>query len=121
MANELILSLTARFRKSGSDVAIPPMSSKVDVTGTLVQHHRQSIGTSEEALDLGALSTGGWFIGKNHDATNFVEIRPGTGLTDTVKLKAGEFCAFRISGDASAPFAIADTGACELEYWLFED
>ena len=58
---------------------------------------------------------GGYFIGRNVDSTNFIEIRPNTGVADLVRLEPGDWCLFRITDDAT-PYAIADTAACVLEY-----
>lgn len=124
MANELTINIRVEYSKSGTEITWPDAAKQthtITVTGTRFLHNRQAIGTSEEAIDLGDLSTGGWFFGVNRDATNYLEIRAGTALTDLVKLKAGEVCMFRISADASAPFAIANTAACDLEYWLLND
>lgn len=121
MAGEIKLTVLLKFAKSSTTTEAKVNDLAVTVTGTRFIHNRQSIGTSEEALDLGDIATGGWFVAINRGATNFIEIRSGTGATDIIKLKAGEPCCFRMSGDATAPFAIANTAAGDLEYWLFED
>lgn len=122
MANEITLSINITFAKGGSEESFRAADAmKIDVTGSRFMHNRQEIGTSEEAIDIGDVSTGGYFVAVNRDVTNFVEIRSGTGTTDVVKLKAGEACAFRMSADSNAPFALADTAPVELEYLLIED
>lgn len=88
------------------------------VTGDKFTHIIQEIGTAEEAIDLGDVSAGGYSFWWNHDSTNFVTIRPGTGADDLVKIGAGEVALFRLA--ASAPYAIADTAACEVEYVILE-
>lgn len=121
MADEITLNLKLRFAKGGTDVTFAPaVDLKIDVAGSQLIHHIQSVGTSEEALTLGDVAAGGYFICINRDATNFVELRSGTGATDFIRLKAGDACCFRLSNDATAPFAIADTAACEIEYYLIE-
>lgn len=89
-----------------------------DVTGTNAVSNVQVVGTSEEALVIGDIGTPGYMICKNLDATNFVEIRPGTGTADAIKLKPGDIACFRC---AAAPWAIADTAPVELEYTIIED
>jgi len=49
-----------------------------------------------------------------------VELRSGTGATDFIRLNAGEFALFRMSPDASAPYAIADTSSCNVLFVLLE-
>jgi hypothetical protein len=80
----------------------------------------QSVGTSEEAILLGDVAPGGYWFVQNMDATNFVELRQATGAGDFLKLLAGEWAIFRTSADATAPFAIADTGACNVRFLRFD-
>ena len=93
----------------------------VSVTGTNALSHIQNIGTAEEAIVLGEVVPGGYCYIENLDATNFVSIRQATGAADLIRLKAGECCLFRMDADASAPFAIADTAACDVLFVLLED
>jgi hypothetical protein len=57
---------------------------------------------------------------RNMDVTNFVKIRAGSGLTDLIKLKPGEFALFRLMTGIT-PYAIADTAACDIEFCIIED
>lgn len=81
-------------------------------------HAKQSIGTSEEAIVLGENTSPGWAFFINRDSTNYVELRVATGGAKFTKLKPGEFCLLRLGSGAQAPFAIADTAACVLEYLI---
>lgn len=121
MANEITVNASIKLEKQGTRMSLSVANIKIDVTGKRFIHPRQLIGTTEEALELGDIATGGWFMAINHDPTNFVSIRSGTGATNLVKLKAGEPCLFRLSGSSAAPFAIADTAPCDLEFVLVED
>ena len=116
MANEITLKYSFSFTKNGQtlDATSGLQTLQVNVTGDNALQHIQSIGTSEEAITLGDITVGGYCFFKNLDATNFIEIRQGTGASDLIQLKAGEFAIFRISPDATAPYAIADTAACDL-------
>ena len=118
MANEITLTINLAYAKSGTSTSMSVADLKIDVTGQRFVHNRQSIGTTATALDLGDIATGGWFIGINRDATNFMEIRSGATATDIIRLNAGEPCCFRISADATAPSAIASTSAVDFEYIL---
>lgn len=122
MANELTISGSITFNDTDETAAVTALNASM--TGTRFIHMRQSIATSEEALGLGELSgsTLGWFWAKNLDSTNYLEIRSGTGAgNDVIKLKAGEFCLLRWGSDVTAPFAIANTAACLLEYRIYEN
>jgi len=122
MANEISVTIKITFAKGTlPTVSRNPSALSVDMTGTQFVAGVQSIGTVEEALDLGDMGalTLGWMYAKNLDGTNFVEIRPNTATADLIKLKAGEFCLFRLT--SNTPYAIADTAACELDYLIVED
>lgn len=122
MADELTLGgLTVAFAKSGSpSVSLTAGTLTIDVSGAQVMDNVQNIGTSEEAILLGDVAAGGYWFVQNLDATNFVELRSGTGATDFIKLLAGEWAIFRTSADATAPYAIADTGACNVRFVRFD-
>ena len=122
MADELSLKgLTIDFAKSGSpSISITAGSLTIDVSGAQVMDNVQNIGTSEEAILLGDVAAGGYWFVQNLDSTNFVELRSGTGATDFIKLLAGEWAIFRTSADATAPYAIADTGACNVRFVRFD-
>jgi hypothetical protein len=119
MASEINVALRFSFTKGGAsggmDVAITPT-----LAGTKFTHGRQSIGfAAEEAINLGeATGGGGWFVAINRDGTNFLSIRQATGAANFLKLGPGEFCCLRFSTSTTAPFAIADTAACEMEYYV---
>lgn len=120
MANEIFVSAFLAANKGSTKVALP-LSLNVTLTGTKMLHNRQSIGTTEEALEMGEISAGGWCLMVNRDATNYVQVRPGTGGTATIKMKAGEPALFRLDSGATAPYLIANTAACEVEYILLEN
>ncbi len=119
MSDELTLKVSLSFSKGGTSVSLALGPTDFDVAGTNAIHHRQSIGITEEALLLGDVAVGGYLIAVNRDATNFIEIRGNTGIADLIRLEPGDFCMFRVTDDA-VPYAIADTGACELEYALID-
>ena len=120
MADEITLTISLKFNKGSTTFTEGVNDLGIDVAGSVIMHNRQSVGTLEEAIVLGDVGMGGYILAINRDATNFVEIRAATGVADMVKLLPGEPACFRFPASATAPFAIADTGACELEYWLIE-
>jgi len=124
MANELEIQGSIFFAKGNTArTGLKTAVIKVDVSGDGHIIASQNVGTSEEALILGDVSTSalGLCMIVNKDATNFVEIRPGTTVADLIKIKAGEFALFRFADLVTAPFAIADTAAVEVDIYLFED
>lgn len=121
MANEIQLSVALAAAKGGIEEALKLLNAVFSMTGTRMKSETVSVGTSEEAIPLGECGSAGWFMAWNHDAANFVELRVATGGTKFAKMRAGEPCIFRWGSGISAPFWIADTGACLVEYLLIED
>ncbi len=120
MANELTIRASLSFEKGGTlaELLLGPITR--DVAGTNALKNRQSIGfAAEEVLLVGDVASGGYFIAINRDATNYVKLRAGSGLTDLVRLKPGDFCLFRLD-NAATLYAIADTAAVELEYGIVD-
>lgn len=122
MANEL--TITGSILDNIISVATGLSSVNVSTSAfpPRFTHIKQTIGTSEEALQLGELSgaTLGYAVFINRDATNFVELRVSTGSTKFVKVKPGEVSMFRFGSGVTAPFAIADTAAVSLEFKIWE-
>lgn len=79
-----------------------------------------SVGTSEEALPLDEATSPGWCLIINRDLTNYVELKTGTSGTIFAKLKPGEFAFLRLGSGAQAPYAIANTAACQVAGLIFQ-
>ena len=82
------------------------------------------IGTSEEVIDLDDISTPGWCMLQNLDATNFVEWGPTSGGSMVVagRLIPGEPPSgpFRLDPSISLRMQ-ADTAACLVKLMILED
>lgn len=127
MANELTITLTVRANKGNFDYTFPSSGSpfSADWDGDDFSLKTQDVGTSEEALALGDVDpssgNGALLYIINRDPTNFVTLRPATGAADMAKLPPGlPALLFLDPTDAAAPFVIANTAACRIEYFLIE-
>ena len=124
MSDELEISVHLAFSKGGRSVdsdGFSAIGQLIDVSGTDYTHKNQSIGAATaEALVIGEITTCGWFIVKNLDATNYVEISRATFTSGqgTVKVLAGETHAFRLG--SSTPYALANSSSVEIEYIIIE-
>jgi hypothetical protein len=117
MANELTLNGSLEYHDSdGTEISIDIANLAASVSAKIALHARQNIGVTEEAIVLGEVTAPGWFFAINRDPTNFIECRVATGGAKFAKMKPGEFCMLRLGSGAQAPYAIADTGACMMEY-----
>jgi hypothetical protein len=119
MANELTVAAFLKFATGTKLAQFNKGPLQFTVSGGDYVQGSQTVATSEEALNKGDITTPGVCLIFNRDATNFVKVRGASGAVDCIKIKPGEFALFRHSG--TAPFVIADTGSCEIEYLLIED
>ena len=119
MANELTITNLLKYAGAGRPQEFNLGGKVVSLTTDKFNHHLHSVGTTEEAMDLGELATIAWCWIKNHDGTNFVELRTATAGTKFAKLLAGEAALFRFGSGVTAPYLIADTAACLVEYIIF--
>jgi len=118
------LTLTMAFKYVKGNVTLQPTGKtavSISVSGTNVLYHIQNVGTSEEAITLGDVTPGGQTYIENLDATNFFSLRQGTGTTNVLRWLAGEGSIFRFDSATTAPFAIADTAACDVLFVLLEN
>lgn len=118
MANEIFAKASIAFEK-GKIRTSHSGSIRLDVAGDRYTKIVQNIGTSEEAVDLGDIGTVGMIFVVNRDTTNFVELRPGSGIADLIKIRPGGFAMFELAASATL-YAIADTAACDVEFLIIE-
>jgi hypothetical protein len=90
----------------------------ITLSGTKFLKNRQTVGITAEALEIGDIAVPGMLLFVNKDATNYVEVRDGDSGADVVKVLAGEAALFRLA--TATPYVIANTAACECEYFLIE-
>lgn len=122
MADEI--SITARLRayKSLLNIDRSLSNQTFDMSGSTFYANLQTIGTTYEAVTVGAdLGTAGWSMFINHDTTNYVEIGldVGAAFYGLIKLMPGELALFRLT--TSTFYARANTGACKLEVVIVAD
>jgi len=92
-----------------------------DQTTAKMVRNVQTIGTTEEALELGAVTTPGMAILENLDDTNFVEVGSFVAAVfyPFLKIMPGEKLLCRIG--VVAPYAKADTADVELDYRIYDN
>jgi hypothetical protein len=117
MADELRVTTQISFSKAGASVA-KTVRTDVDVTGDLYESKVLNIGTSNEAVGKGDMSTVGFTLLKNLDSTNFI-LAGDDGTNYPVKVLAGESALFRLNG--ATLNLKADTAACDVEITMIED
>lgn len=118
MANELHATGCLYYRDAnGVENALPIIDDIISVTTKKTTRVQQTIGTSEEAIEIGEVSmTGAILMVVNRDATNFVEVKVGTGGTVIGRLTPQRrFLILPVGSGITAPFAVADTAPCIID------
>ena len=119
MANEIKVNAAVSYADSeGAKTLLEIVDLLASVSTKKYVQAKQNIGTSEEAIGLGEVTSLGLGIFINRDSTNFIELRTGTGGTKFAKIAAGRLAIFWFGSGITAPFAIADTAACQMEYLI---
>ena len=124
MSDEIKVRLSVNATNSPFKHTIAPGQVEIDQSTIGRGGYTQTIGTSEEAIDVGDVTTEGCLFLQNLDDTNFVEYgcEAGSGgmASPAFKLKAGEVAWMRLAPGAALR-AKADTAAVKLEVCCFED
>lgn len=126
MADELTISASLDFDDGrGTPVGISVSRILATLATRKKNSQIQTIGTTEEAIQLGEVTTPGYAIFRNLDTTNFVDLRVATGgakfarlLPDTNGDGSGGIALLYLGPGAQVPFAIADTDACDIEFLI---
>ncbi len=115
MANELTTTIAVVYSDSLTvDLTSGKQNFQRSVSTKRPFKTVQNIGTSEEAVILGDGGTIKELYLCNLDPTNYVEIKVATAGAIFAKLLPGEDMLVRLGSGAQAPFAIANTAACNL-------
>jgi hypothetical protein len=115
MANEITAGGSLVFAKTTSAGRLA-ITDRITMTGDQYVQKTQSVGTTEETIDKGDITTIGYCLFKNLDATNYVELASSTGIY-TIKLLAGE-AAGPIRWGGTNVLARANTTTVIMEYLL---
>lgn len=116
MSNELTINASLAYSDSeGTEDSREVVNLLDSVANKRIAAIKQSVGTTEVAINLGGISAPGWCMFINRDPTNFIYLRVGTGGSRFAKVRAGMPALFYLGPDAQVPYAIADTAACQLE------
>lgn len=128
MANELTVQWSMAFKKAGvtyteaASLANTVGESfgplEVTIAGTTYVSNVLSVATTETLVPFGGLSAPHWAFFWNLDDTNYLQIRPGSGLTALCRLYPGEGSPIPLDNAITALYAIANIAACPLRYLI---
>ena len=121
MANEANISGSLSYTTFTAPIfPLQSISSSLaaNVAGGNYARQGQLVATTPAVINLGTLATVGWFLFRNLDTTNFVEVATVVGFsanTIFAKLFPGEFCLLRLNPLVTAPAVRANTASCQCE------
>lgn len=128
MASELSFTATVTFTdpNTGRTKTLQVPERFADTAKT--QLISQTVGITEEALEMGDIASPTALMVVNLDPTNFVTLKVATGGALVAKLKkdtnedgnGGLFLADELASGMQAPFIIADTAPCEVAILVAE-
>ena len=118
MANELTITVQANLINGNLRKPFQPAQFNVDQTTANAAGGPQTIGTTEEQLGQGDVSTLGWLFLTNTDTTNYVQIGFSAG-TYGIRIAAGQTMAIPLEPGATI-YCKANTAACIVDYLITE-
>lgn len=121
MANEITLTSKAKVVNGSLTSEFNP--GTIQVTQSALGMHAPIVivGTSEEDLAVGDISTPGILCMRNLDGTNYVDWGPKSGgaMVAVGRLKPGEVAMFRVGSGVTLRW-IANTAPVKVQVWLLE-
>lgn len=119
MADELRLQATLVYEDEfGGQVPLQVPELLTSIASHKHVKATMSVATSETAIVIGSATAPLWFFAINRDETNYIELKVATSGAIFAKLQPGEFCFLPLGSGAQVPYAIANSAACLLEYFV---
>lgn len=122
MADEITINASMRLTNGNFKNVWTPGTLTVDqATARGGNPGCVNIGTSEEAISFGDLTTPAWIFIQNLDATNYVTWGPTSGgaMVAVGKLLPGEFALYRMAASVTLRMQ-ANTAACNVEIRCYD-
>ena len=119
MANTATITASLSYTDASGSEELAQTALAATLTNAGFTRNRQSIPTSEAAINLAGLSGPGYALIINRDATNYVELKVATGGAIFAKLDAnGGVALVKLGSGAQAPFAIANSATCIIDVFI---
>ena len=124
MANEKSVSITLAVKNGDLDRSRKVNNLKLNQTNARAVGNTQTVGTTEELLAVGDLTTPAECYLRNLDSTNFVTVgvKPAATYYPAFRLKASSampLCGLIESGVSL--YVKADTAACDIDILILDE
>src|SRR5262245_49788622 len=104
MSNELTITASLAYEDNDtSEDSLGVTGLLASVTSRKFTHVKQSIATTETAIDLGGVSSPRYCLIVNRDDTNYVEVKTALGGIIFAYLAPGGVCLVPLGSGAQAP------------------
>jgi hypothetical protein len=126
MANEITISGQIQYANPAANIAqvsSPPFFNQLfSITGKNFVSGTMSVPTTAggTAIPVSALSGLGWGAFKNNDSSNYVTLLTAVSGTAFPRIPPGGIAIFYFDSSVTAPAAIANTAAVELQFFILE-
>ena len=127
MANEI--TVVASLTYVDASITLQTISLEIAPPGTFTissprsVRNQMSVPTTAggTVIPMGSVSTPGWALFKNLDATHYVEILSAVSGTTFARLNPKEVALLRLPPGMTAPAALANTAAVLLDYLILDN
>jgi len=122
MANEIKINLSLQADNGSFSQTFNPGQLQIDQAAIGFHGPVVTVGTTEEVVPNGDVSTVGVFLCRNLDAANYVTVGVSTGgaMYDFARIEAGESFVLRREPSSILRWK-ANTAAVKVQQYLFED
>jgi hypothetical protein len=121
MANEIYTTLLLELNNGSIEHEFNPAALQIDQSTARFEDKVLDIGTSEETISFGDISTKGIVLLMNLDSTNYVQWGPdSSGMKEIGRLNAGEWAFLRVDDGATLKMK-ANTASCKVRVILYEN
>ncbi len=122
MADEIVITVLAELTNGNFKDRIDHGQQKFDQTAIGASSNVVNVGTSEEDVSVGDVTTLGWCFVRNLDTTNYVTWGPKSSgsMVAVGRIEAGEVICFRLEPGVTLRW-IANTASCLVDIRIFED
>ena len=118
MADELELTIDFRMANGSFDESFDPETVTMDQTTVAFHGAIVDVGTSEETISFGDVTTPKYLLVKNLDSTNYVTYGPdSTGMVTMGQIKAGEVGCIPLNTAAVLKWQ-ADTASVKVQVFI---
>lgn len=123
MSNEITINGSVQYEDDDNSSAILQVIDAVFSSASRRPTRlKQNVGITEEAINLGDITTPGYAIFVNRDPDNTIDLRVSSGGAKFARLDPdadengkGGFAILKLGSGAQTPYAIANTEACEMD------